>query len=287
MPQCTLASILNIEHLSLNGQTQHGREGWNLAGNNTLRLCFALEATLVHRNSSALIYYRLEPYSTTFPATYSTYPDSTVNPLTMWSQQLIDFCRFMDSVHDQHPRDPTQAHLLHEAFSPTYRGPYLRHLCNPCNCNNMICALAQHMRSDNLEPATKSGCSFIVVKMGPFRVILYGRKDEITGESDPVTLYELVTGIHEELHKPFKVFELDESTIPADTIALYDEYREMIRQTDAHWQWRTRSKSSRRKYQTIDFLQRGMIEPAGEPMTVKPSEMNPPMFHRSCFLTLG
>ncbi|EJD05154.1 uncharacterized protein FOMMEDRAFT_154345 [Fomitiporia mediterranea MF3/22] len=121
------------------------------------------------------------------------------------------------------------------------------------------------------QPATIPQCTSLVVTMGPWQFTVKGEKDEVTGETKPVSIYELVCVVHIEPHKAMEIFDLNMSKLPTPTIALIDEYHEMLRQTNINWKHRTGcfSDVGCRKYQRIDFLPRYSAGGPGEYLTLK------------------
>ncbi|EJD05061.1 uncharacterized protein FOMMEDRAFT_154231 [Fomitiporia mediterranea MF3/22] len=182
--------------------------------------------------------------------------------LGMRSERAKVFCRWMDACI-QHQVLPTSEPILHDVFTPSFHGSRILDLCNnPCNCNNMICGLASIMDDSDYwkQPASRFGSMLLGVKYGPCVHYVHG------GEY-PVSIYRFVNSIHRELHKPLEIFELDTTTLPPDTAALYDKYREMLCLTDVHYQWRTMGDMNR-KYQWVDLIH-GTTGSSGVPLTLK------------------
>ncbi|EJD05149.1 uncharacterized protein FOMMEDRAFT_154337 [Fomitiporia mediterranea MF3/22] len=176
---------------------------------------------------------------------------------------IIDFVAWMSRANgraDRATEGPLSIPLLHEIFSLTYRGPQVRSLQNPCNCNNMICVLVHHLDGSDIwtQPACKSGCGVFKVHMGPWTLFITSGRNWATGRYPPLSINEFVYKLHKELHEPLEIFELDQRMIPKTMNSLVFEYQTMLRKAGAHYKQRTGNTPDRsgRGLQRIDFLHR-------------------------------
>ncbi|EJD05082.1 uncharacterized protein FOMMEDRAFT_154258 [Fomitiporia mediterranea MF3/22] len=185
------------------------------------------------------------------------------------------FRDWLNSVARYHV-DPNQRdYCLHRVLStPTLYGPRTRYLENPCRCNNIVCTLSRWMDDRGMnQSATRVRFTRIDVILGFWSVRVEGRTDPRTGERRPVTIHDLITAVHVELHKPMSVFELEACLLPIEAC----EHRRILRQTRQHWRQRTglRSDDDDQLYERVDFLQRHNADIASQAMYLKQLHSDP------------